>query len=394
MTRPNRVLLLSEEISLSDGEAPPNGGGAHMAATLAGLRDHFDVATLFGAGAEGDSLPGLSRLRRLVPGRMRGLRQDLLRCVADRSFSRHALAAGREFGPDVVYWRNEYLSRSGLVVAHSLGVPLVMEVNGLLANDVRSMYRSLAEPYGAALERRKLRSADVVVTVSPGLADALVELGAVRDRVVVVPNSVSVERLASPRIAADKPSVTIGWVGHLMQWHREALGMLIEIAPDVLRRAPRAEFVVIGGGPGLEQLKERVAGAGLAGRFRFTGTVPSDEVPGLLADVDIGVIPAVFDYAFPVKLVEFGAAGLAVVAPRSESLDRQLAAGSEYAPFPSGDRAALADVLAGLVLDGERRRALGGALQRAVRERFTWPVTGRSLERAVRLAIEPPGGRD
>jgi glycosyltransferase involved in cell wall biosynthesis len=146
--------------------------------------------------------------------------------------------------------------------------------------------------------------------------------------------------------------------------------------------------VVVGDGPRMGEVRERVAAAGVASRFRFVGSVPWAEVPSALADVDVGVIPDVFDYAFPVKLVEFGAAGLAVVAPRSPSLDAQIEPGVEYQPFVRGDPAALRDALLAVTRDSVRRDALAARLHAAVRERFTWSATADAVAGVVARVIE------
>jgi glycosyltransferase involved in cell wall biosynthesis len=373
-----RVLFLAQHVTRPDDVVPPHGSGSHAAATLAGLRQHHDVLALFADGSGAGDSHARRAARRLVPGWLRALRHDLRALRADRRFASRAAAAAREFRPDVVYARSEYLCLDGVRVARRLGVPLVLEVNGLLAQDVRSMYRSPLEPLGAALERYKHRRAGAIVTVSPGLAELLEDHGADRRKVAVVPNSVSPQRVRRRPASAREP-VVVGWIGHLMQWHVEALELLIDASPAV----PGISFLIIGGGPGLDDLEARARAAGVAGRFRFLGAVPYDEVPERLEEIDVGVIPAVFEYAFPVKLVEFGAAGIPVVAPRSESLDAQLVPHEEYEPFTAGDGVALAEALAGLAADAERRELLGRALQRAVTERYTWDVTGRALRDIV-----------
>lgn len=380
-----RVVLLAQQVAAPDGAVPPHGSGSHAAATLAGLRKHHEVLALF---AEPGPPPGAScsRTRLLVPKWVRGLRHDLRILRADRRFTERALEAARGFGAEAVYARSEYLTLDGLRLARTLGVPLVLEVNGLLARDVRSMYRSPLEPLGALVERLKHRRADAVVTVSPGLAALLEPLGAGRSKIAIVPNSIDAARVRARRYV-HRDDVVVGWLGHLMEWHVRALELLIDVAPGVAG----ASFLVIGGGPGLEGLESRARAAGVGERFRFVGEVPYEEVPQRLEEVDVGVIPAVFDYAFPVKLVEFGAAGIPVVAPRSSSLDTQLAPNVEYEPFAPGDVTELAAALARVVGDVERRERLGRALQQAVRERYTWDATGDSLRDVVLRTIRSRG---
>jgi glycosyltransferase involved in cell wall biosynthesis len=381
-----RVLFLAQRTHLPEGEIPPNGSGAHVAATRAGLREHFDVRALLSE--EGPSPDrARSKARALVPGLVRGLRQDALLLAAERRFVRRAFEVAREFRADVVVERSEYLSVAGLRVARRLGVPLVLEVNGLLDRDVRSMYRSPLEPLGAGLERLKHRRADVVVTVSPGLADLLAARGAARDRLVIVPNSVPDERVRPEPRPVRPEGATVGWVGHLMRWHLEALADLVDVAPRILARHPEVRFEILGGGPGLDDLRYRVRVLRLEERFHFVGPVPYGDVPRKLESVDVGVIPAVFDYAFPVKLVDLGAAGIPVVAPASDSLDRMIEPGVEYEPFAAGRPEALVEAVCGLLADPARRGAMGEALRRAVADRFTWRSTGAALAQAIERAV-------
>lgn len=386
-----KVLVVAPRIALPEDVVEPHGAGAHLAATLAGLREHFDVFPVAWDGGRAAAAGAVRSLRRWVPALIRGARQDLLFLREDERIVRRALRDARLFRPDVLYVRSEYFSLAGMRLRRALELPLVLEVNGLLAADARSMYRSLLEPVGALLERAKLRRADAVVTVSPGLARRLVDGGARAERVAVIPNSVPPDRVRTTPRAVRDGGVVIGWIGHLMRWHVEALEALVDAAPDVARRAPDARFLVVGGGPGLETVRRRAEALGVGERFTFAGSVPYEAVPGVLEEVDVGVIPAVFDYAFPVKLVEMGAAGLPVVSPRSASLDELLEPGAEYEPFEAGNRHALVQALVGLALDPHRRMVLGAALHAAVRERFTWTATGRALSDVVGRVVAERG---
>lgn len=383
-----RVLFVAQRTAIVAGLIPPHGSGAHVAATLAGLRAHFEVDAALGALPDPTGPAGRAQaIRRFVPAPVRGLRHDLLLRHADHAFLAALRRLARERTPDVVYERSEYFSEAGATLARELDVPFVLEANGLLAADARTMYRSFAEPFGSQIERRKLARADVIVTVSPGLAERLVELGAPPDRIAIVPNSVPDARVRpAPRPRREGP-IAVGWIGHLMGWHLEALHFLVDVAPAALAAGADVRFVVFGSGPGLEELRARIADTGLTDVFQLRGSIPYADVPSALETVDLGIIPDVFDYAFPVKLVEMGAAGLPVLAPRSESLDRMLAPGREYEPFARRDADGLAGAIASLASDPKRREALGANLLQAVRSRFTWSATGAHLADVVDRAL-------
>jgi glycosyltransferase involved in cell wall biosynthesis len=384
-----RVLFLAERTSLPQGTVLPDGSGAHVAATLSGLRRHFEVLPLLAQEAEQPS--SASRpVKRLVPRRVRGLRQDLLLLRDDRSFGERAVAEATAFRPDLIYERNEYLAFAGQHLARRLRLPHILEVSGLVDLDSREFYRSFGEPFGTAGERWKLRHADLVVTETPGLGRKLVERGARSGGVVIIPNTADLSLFdRAPREAHTGVPLVVGWIGHLMSWH--SLDLLVSAAAAIVKTTDQVRFEVVGGGAGLDQVMTQVAARGLAPWFRFTGTVPRVELPATLARFDIGVVPGHLAHAFPVKLVEMGAAGLPVVAPGSRSLDEMLTPGLEYEPFAAGEASSFTAALRGLIDDPEKRAGLGAALQAVVRERYSWEASAEALRAAVESLVGNAG---
>ena len=376
------MLFLAERTDLPDEGIGPHGSSVHVAATLSALRERFDVLAL-GAPLRAPAQAAPRLLRSVIPARVRGLRRDVGFLREDRAFYARSLEAARAFRPDVIYKRDEYFAFAGLRLARQLGIPYVLEVNGLLERDARTMYRSLGEPVGAWLERVKLARANAIVVETPGLAERLEERGALRSRLFVVPNTVPDSRVvAEPRVRRAGP-VVIGWIGHLMAWHADSLMVLADVAQRVVDEAD-VRFLIIGDGPRLDEVRDRVQELGVGADFEFTGSVPYEDVPQALEAVDVAVIPDVFDYAFPVKLVEFGAAGIPVVMQRSASLDTLLEPFIEYLPFDRDDPDGLRVALVRIARDTELRASLASALHRAVRERYTWSVTADKLEAVVR----------
>jgi glycosyltransferase involved in cell wall biosynthesis len=121
----------------------------------------------------------------------------------------------------------------------------------------------------------------------------------------------------------------------------------------------------------------------------FTGQLPPADVPPLLARADILALPnpasAISTHATsPLKLFEYMAAGLPVVAPDQPNLREVLESEGNALLVPREDGEALAVAVTRLVGDAELRRRLGRAARRTVVERdLTWRGNARRVVAAV-----------
>jgi glycosyltransferase involved in cell wall biosynthesis len=116
----------------------------------------------------------------------------------------------------------------------------------------------------------------------------------------------------------------------------------------------------------------------------FTGTVSPSELPRHLAAMDVGVVmadPRSFHYS-PLKLAEYLAAGLAVVAPDVEPLASLLDRDDNAVLYEAGDVDAMRRALGDLAADAPRRQRLrAGAL--AAAPRWSWDEQVRRVRDAV-----------
>lgn len=276
------------------------------------------------------------------------------------------------FGVDVLYERLALHSAAGSVAARALHIPHVVELNApLLAEADR--YRRLDFPEEAAeLEQTVLAHAELVLAVSQPLADYARRRGA--RRVEVLPNAVSAAFVRVKRTDHDPPVAV--FVGSLRPWHgidaiAEAWSLLGSEAPELL---------VVGDGPGRDLLE--AAGA------RVIGTIPHRAVPACLAAADIGLAPYALDapdYFSPLKLFEYLGAGLATIAADLPGV-RDVVTERTAVLVPQGDARALADAVASLATDRERRRRLGVAGRALVAAKHTWQHRARSILELVSQA--------
>jgi glycosyltransferase involved in cell wall biosynthesis len=161
---------------------------------------------------------------------------------------------------------------------------------------------------------------------------------------------------------------------------------------EQLRARGRREFqaVLIGDGPERPGAEARVRAAGLD-NVTLLGARPHDEIPGYLAAAHIGVAPFDIDahaplsltfYWSPLKVFEYMAAGLPVVAPdipRLRAVIEPPACGLLYdAARPDG----LADALECLA-DPARRATMGAAARARAVQRFSWAAHCAQLDAAL-----------
>jgi alpha-maltose-1-phosphate synthase len=277
----------------------------------------------------------------------------------------------RGFGADALYERLALHSAAGSQAAHRLGIPHVVELNAPLLDESRR-YRSLEEPEAAeALEHTTLAGAELVLAVSRPLADYAARGGA--QRVEVMPNAVALERFPRPQAGRRADPVAV-FAGRVRPWHGvETVAAAWRLLGDA------APPLVVAGDPGDARADLEDAGAELL------GPIPHREMPAVLADASIGLVPYAADaptYFSPLKLFEYMAAGLAVVAADLPAV-REVVLAETGVLVPRGNPEALASAVAELSLDAAHRERLGRAARELVAAEHTWGDRARRVLDAI-----------
>src|SRR5262249_49364347 len=155
-------------------------------------------------------------------------------------------------------------------------------------------------------------AAAVLLAVSDGVAAYLERYFETRGQVHVLPNGVDPARFPAglrPSWPGPPGSFTVGFVGSLKPWH--GLGTLAEAVALLSPGDPHVRLLIVGDGPGRESLEANLAARGLRGAAEFTGAVAPEEIPGLLASIDVAVAPypkLPHFYFSPLKVYEYMAA--------------------------------------------------------------------------------------
>jgi len=165
-------------------------------------------------------------------------------------------------------------------------------------------------------ERSCARESDAVMTVNVLLGRMRIAQGA--RRVIVIPNGVDLALFGRARQKVPHPP-TLVYMGSLSRlW---GIDTSIRAIPRILEPIPSARMLIVGKGPAEGELKELSRSLGIADRVTFLAPVEYEGLPSILAQADIGVASSSPSstfryYASPLKLMEYMAAGLPVIATR------------------------------------------------------------------------------
>jgi glycosyltransferase involved in cell wall biosynthesis len=239
------------------------------------------------------------------------------------------------------------------------------------------------------LERYSLRVADRVLVVNESLRRMARERGGVDDaRIVLVGNGPLLSRVTErpPRseLWADPPDQLAAngqrvqsklrylccWVGMMGPQDRIDLALrAIDHLVHVMKRTDCA-FIFVGEGDARHAAQELAAELRIENWVLFTGWLDEEAVFRYLVTADLGLEPNVEDYVSPVKVMEYLAAGLPIVA--FDAAETVGLAGDAARYAPKEDVAEMARLIDELIDSPVTRMRIGQIGQARVTDFIAW----------------------
>lgn len=302
---------------------------------------------------------------------------------------------------DIVHGHTHEGAFIGYFLSRLQRVPLLLDFQGSMSSEMVDHH--FLDPDGPwyrwarLLELRIDQLADVIITSS--------QLGAIlleRDfkcsarRVYPLPDCVDLDflqpgvlnpeevvaRKATLGIPSGRP--VVAYLGLLADY--QGTPLLIQAAQILKQRGVDAHFLIMGF-PGVARYRQMAADLGVADRVTFTGKVPYEQIPAYLSLGDIAVAPKLSATEGCGKILNYMAMALPTIAFDTPVSREYMGRLGVYAGR-TGDPAALADAITGLLDDPQRRTELGHKLRARVARHFSWDRAGRHLLTVYRTVLE------
>jgi glycosyltransferase involved in cell wall biosynthesis len=334
------------------------------------------------------------------------------------------------FPPNFLYWSLSIpmMARKALQIIHrhkidavlSDNPPYLVGVAALLASKIAripmvinvhdvwgaSHYSSIQYKVGAALERFCTRRVKRFVTVSEGLRLILSDsFGIPPENIGIAGNAIDLSRF---EISPEQIQQTLQkyrafgifpdgkyviFVGIMRQW--AGVQYLVEAFVQVISRHPDYKLILIGGGGDKAHFQQLARQFGISGNVIFTDSLPYSDIPSLISVAQVACAPfpstKVTDQKqliSPLKVLEYMAAGKAVVASRVGGMENYIRDHETGILFPPGNVAELADKIIELIEHPALIQKLGTQAKAYVQdEKFGWLASARVVESALKLSF-------
>lgn len=272
----------------------------------------------------------------------------------------------------------------GALVARLAGVRFVVRTRNNLGYWLTPWHRRLGRLYN--------RLADATIANCEACRQAVIrDEAASPESVVVLENGVDLERFAAIPPLKERPGpIRVGVVANLRPV--KGVDLFLRAAAAVVAAGQDATFAVAGDGPERAALERLAAEVGLGDRLRLPGVV--EDVPGFLAGLDVAVLCSRSE-GMSNALLEYMAAGRAIVATRVGAADQILRAGATGLLVPPAETD-IAAALRRVVGDAALRVQLGHAARRRAEMHYSRAAMVRRFEdfyRALVFGSPPPGAQ-
>ncbi len=220
-----------------------------------------------------------------------------------------------------------------------------------------------------------LKKADAVRVVSQEQKRKLVEnIGVPVKSIHVIPVGVSFSPTKEEKEfckAAIHPSLSgnkvVLFVGRL--YAPKNMHLWIDVAQQVLARAPDTRFLIAGDGPLRKEIQNRVQSKGLAAAFVFLGNVAYQKLPEVYGAADLFLLTSHYE-GFGRVIVEANMARLPVVSTACIGPEDIIVDGKTGYLCQPGDRECLVSRILALLNDGSKRHQFAEAACQYVRKLF------------------------
>lgn len=276
----------------------------------------------------------------------------------------------KKIRPDILH--AHYASSYGFVGAALHFHPFVVSVWG--SDVVEFPDHSLIHK---KMIRHVLDQADGITATSKMLSDITSGFTSPKKNITRIPFGVDLDRFKPALEKNRRSGITLGVIKKLDRTY--GIEYLIRGFALVEKKYQDARLLIAGDGPLLGELKNLARQLGCGRKIEFTGKIPHSQVPALLNQMDIFVMPSIRE-SFGIAALEASACELPVIASNVGGVPEVILDRKTGLLIPPQNPSAIADAVLYLIANPDHRKKLGKSGREFVKKNYDWQKNAQRME--------------
>lgn len=315
---------------------------------------------------------GRRSLRELIPVFLKEMVRDIRLLNANRNL--FSFIIGKQEHYDRILEFYTYGSDLGSELSVKLGIPLTLVYDNPVLEEHSFFHpgQLFFKKLMSRREQQSLQNASSMVVYSEPVRTFLKNQYGIENSIYIHQN-VDFSRFEFIGRGNFRSPFVIGFVGSFLPWHRVDLLVstfikLCDIGYDI-------RLLLVGNGMDFEKIRQLVRASKYSSAIEFCGFADGSRLGEMKRRMHIGVMPGSNWYGAPNKIFEYGAAGMAVIAPDTPTIQYLFEDGKEVKLFKWNDEADLFLRLKEMLDDPALLSTLSLNLQQKIKEQYSPEVT-------------------
>lgn len=275
----------------------------------------------------------------------------------------------------------------GLTLRKFFPVSVVYDAHTLLGDElayyVPAAFEAPIAKFGAYLDRTFPKRADHVIPVTEDIYDTLIDHAGEGEKMTIIGNGIEEASIAAFSSKMD-PVVRgrVVYAGNLAAY--QGIDLLLEAFARVTTKHSDATLEFVSAKP-FEAVESMACALGIGDRVSFVDSEGAD-LPHKLCSADVLVNPRIKCPGYPLKLLNYMAAGRPIVSFKSSG--KNLRDGVDASVVPDGDVAAFADAIQNVLSNPQEGDRLGKSARDTAFRHYSWDAIAQRVDDAYEKAME------
>ena len=300
--------------------------------------------------------------------RSKGINFKLDGAISDYPFLPNLASVLKNMNPDIVHAHSHLFlpTFTAIKEAKKLRLPSVLTVGGVSV--VRDTYINfIQQSYLYTVGKWIFRNTARIICLTRSDEYEVMKYGADRSKIRIIPNAVDLNMFRPSKEKSNDPLFV--WVGRFVP--EKGPNYLVKAIELVVRECKDAKFVLIGDGPMLPLIKNKVKKSGLNDHVSFAGVIDGKSVSRILSSATGFVFPSLKE-GMPKAVLEAKASGLPVIASNIPGINELVKNGYDGLLVPPEDHQALGEAIMNVITDRNLATKLGVNARKTVETDHNW----------------------